>query len=115
MSVVQEIKNTSRDYPKFLLKANDAYIDLTSKDIFDEGKYNPMFRDLGISEQDLHAEYQLFFHGKHAYSYMILSLLNKWLRKAGAGATFDVLSKALDEHGFHKVTLKLLALYNKQV
>lgn len=115
MSVVQEIKNTSRDYPKFLLKANDAYIDLTSKDIFDEGKYKPMFRDLGISEQDLHAEYQLFFHGKHAYSYMILSLLNKWLRKAGAGATLDVLSKALDEHGFHKVTLKLLALYNKQV
>lgn len=115
MTVEKETKKTRRDYPKFLLKADDAFIDLTRKEVYDEGKYKPMFRDLGLSDQDLHAEYLHFYHEKHNYDYMIRRYLEKWLSLAGKGATFDVLCKALDDHEFHTVSLKLLALNEKLV
>lgn len=100
-------------YPKFKLDADDDYIKLTSKLVYDDGKYKPMFRDLGVSEQDLYAEYQHFFHQKHSYDHMIRRLLDIWFHLAGSGATFDVLCKALDEHEFQTVSRKLLALYDQ--
>ena len=67
-----------------------------------------MFRDLGLSEQDLHAQYELFYHQKHDYDYMIRCLLNKWIKGTGHGATLDVLCRALDDHGFHKISMELI-------
>lgn len=103
--------NFKKNYPDFLLKMDDEYVHLASRNIYDEGKYKPMFRDLGVSEQDMHAQYDLFFLEKQSYDHMIRWLLNKWIKLAGRGATLKILCTALDEHEFPNVAAELMNLY----
>ena len=108
-------QKSRREYPKYILKIDDDFVRLACKHIYDEGKYKPMFRDLGISEQDLHAQYELFYHQKHDYDYMIRCLLNKWIKTVGQGATMDVLCGALDDHEFNKISIELLDLFQRSL
>ena len=101
-------------YPQLLLKENDKFIKYTSKNIFDEEKINPMFRELGSSEQTIYAQKDLVLYQKQTYNDMVLHHLQNWVRRAGRGATLDVLCKMLNKHGFYTVTETLLAILNEQ-
>ena len=113
LECLHDIRSTNqpRHYPSFLLTANDKYIDYTSKNIFDDGKLNPMFRDeMDVSEQVIYAEHTLYVLGKQPYNDMVIHCLQKWIEKAGRKAKFDVLCMALDKHGFQTVSDKLLEM-----
>ena len=101
-------------YPQLLLKENDKFIKYTSKNIFGEEYINPMFRELGASGQTIYEQNDLYLHKKQTYNDNVLHLLQDWVRRAGRGATLDVLCKMLNKHGFYPVTIKLLAILNEQ-
>lgn len=100
----------TRIYPTFRITADDKYVMYASKHIFDEGRINPMFRELEVPDQKLYAEHQLYVLQKQSYNDMTTRYLQEWIQKAGRNATFDVLCKALDKYGFGKVSNKLLEM-----
>ena len=102
------------EYPQLLLKENDKFINHTSKNIYGEEKINPMFRELGASGQFIYEQNDLYLHKKQTYHDMVLHLLQNWVRRAGRGATLDVLCQMLKQHGFYPVTIELLAIWNEQ-
>ena len=63
-----------------------------------------------MSGQVIYAEQSRHVLGKQPYNDMVIHCLQKWIEKAGRNATFDVLCKALDKHGFPAVSDKLLEM-----
>ena len=104
MTASQQLR---RDYPKQLLKIDDDLVKLASKMIYDNGKAKQIFRDLGVSEQDINTQYESFYHQHLNYEYITRCLLNKWIDTTSHGATLDVLCRALDNHDFHKISDEL--------
>lgn len=74
-----------------------------------------MFRELGVSDQKIYAEHQLYSMQKQDYNDMTIHYLQDWIKKAGRNATFDVLCKALDKYEFNNVSEKLLELSREAV
>lgn len=109
------LHGVSKDCPTFLLTANDRYIIYTSKQIFNEDKINPMFREMGLTDQLIYAEHQLYVLQKQTYEDMNIHYLQDWIKKAGRHATFDVLCQQLAKHGFSNVSDKLMEIYQENV
>ena len=72
-----------------------------------------MFREMGLSEQDIYSEHTLYVLGTQKYNDMVVHFLQKWVEKAGRSAIFDVLCQSLDKHGFTDVSDKLLKMYHE--